>query len=409
MTAAADGGDRHADIAVIGAGIVGLATARALALAHPRLRVVVVDKEREIGAHQTGRSSGVVHSGLYYAPGSLKARLCVEGAAALFRYCEERGVPTKRCGKVVVATSPVEVQRLEELHRRGVANGVQGLELIGPERLHELEPHAAGVQALHSPSTGIVDFRLVAAAYAGDIEASGGEILLGREVSGATVRSGRVLLRTSAGDIDARHVVACAGVHADRLARLVGGSPEPRIVPFRGDYWVLEPQARHLANALVYPVPDPGFPFLGIHTTLRMDGAMWLGPNAVLAFAREGYGRRDVRLRDLGETLRSPGFRRLARRHWRMGAAELAGDYSRCLFVRAARKLLPALTAADVEPGPSGIRAQALTPDGQLVDDFVVAAEGGILHVRNAPSPGATSSLAIGATIARMAADAFGL
>jgi L-2-hydroxyglutarate oxidase len=408
VTAAADGGDRHADVAVIGAGIVGLATARALALAHPRLRVVVVDKEREIGAHQTGRSSGVIHSGLYYAPGSLKARLCVQCAEELFRYCEERGIPTQRCGKVVVATSPAELPRLEELHRRGLANGVPGLELIGPERLHELEPHAAGVKALHCPSTGIVDFRLVAAAYARDIEACGGEILLGREVTGVASRSGRVLLQTSAGDVDAAHAVACAGVHADRFARLVGGSVDPRIVPFRGDYWILKPQARHLANALVYPVPDPSFPFLGIHTTLRVDGSMWLGPNAVLAFAREGYRRYDVRARDLGETLRSPGFRRLARRHWRMGVAELAGDYSKRLFVRAARKLLPELTAADVEPGPSGIRAQALTADGQLVDDFVVAAEGGVLHVRNAPSPGATSSLAIGATIAGMAADAFG-
>jgi L-2-hydroxyglutarate oxidase len=403
------GDDRVADVALVGAGIVGLATARALALAQPRLRVVVLDKELELGVHQTGRSSGVIHSGLYYAPGSLKARLCVQGAGELFCYCDEQGIPTNRCGKVVVATEPDEVPRLEELHRRGVANGVQGLELIGPERLRELEPHAAGVHALHSPATGIVDFRLVAAAYARDIESCGGEILLGREVVAVISRSGRVLLRTTAGDVEARHAIACAGVHADRFARLVGGSADPRIVPFRGDYWMLKPRARHLANALVYPVPDPSFPFLGIHTTLRMDGSMWLGPNAVLAFAREGYRRYDLRPRDLAETLRAPGFRRLARRHWRMGAAELAGDYSRRLFVRAARKLLPELTTADVEPGPSGIRAQALTPDGQLVDDFVVGSEGGVLHVRNAPSPGATSSLAIGAEIACLAADVFGL
>jgi L-2-hydroxyglutarate oxidase LhgO len=402
-------GERRADVAVIGAGIVGLATARSLALRSPHLRIVVIDKEREIAAHQTGRSSGVIHSGVYYAPGSLKANLCTRGATELYRYCEERDIPTLRCGKVVVATRPDELPRLEELERRGLANGVSGLELIGAERLRELEPHAAGIRALHCPSTGIVDFRLVAAAYARDIEEAGGEILLDRELTGVISRGGHVLLQTSGGDVEARHAVACAGVYADRVARLVGGTVEPRIVPFRGDYWVLRPSARHLANALVYPVPDPSFPFLGIHTTPRLDGSMWLGPNAVLAFAREGYGRFDVRMRDLRETFGAPGFRKLARRHWRMGAAELAADYSRRLFVRAARKLIPELAPADVEPGPSGIRAQALTPDGQLVDDFVVAAEGGILHVRNAPSPGATSSSAIGATIADMAVDAFGL
>ena len=402
-------GARRADLAVVGAGIVGLATARSLALRYPQLRVVVIDKEGHLAAHQTGRSSGVIHSGLYYTPGSLKATLCTRGAAELYRYCEERGIPTLRCGKIVVATGQDELPRLEELQRRGLANGVPGLELIGAERLRELEPHASGIRALHCPSTGIVDFRLVAAAYARDIEEAGGEILLGHELTGVVSRRGRVLLQTSGGDVEARHAVACAGVHADRVARLVGGSIDPRIVPFRGDYWVLRPSARHLANALVYPVPDPSFPFLGIHTTLQMDGTMWLGPNAVLAFAREGYGRYDVRMRDLRETFRAPGFRKLARRHWRMGIAELARDYSRRLFVRDARKLIPELTARDVEPGPAGIRAQALTPDGQLVDDFVVASEGGILHVRNAPSPGATSSLAIGETIADMAVDAFRL
>ncbi len=408
MTSLGDG-ERRADLAVIGAGILGLATARALARRYPGLRVVVLDKEDALATHQSGRSSGVIHSGLYYTPGSLKARLCVSGAAQLFRYCDEQGIPTQRCGKVVVATRLDELQRLDELHRRGLANGVPGLEVLDRDGLRMLEPHAAGIRALHCPSTGIVDFRLVAAAYARDVEDAGGEILLGREVTGVVSRSGRVLLQTSAGDVEVRHAVACAGLQADRVARLVGGSVEPRIVPFRGDYWVLRPTARHLANALVYPVPDPSFPFLGIHTTLRMDGSMWLGPNAVLAFAREGYGRYDVCLRDLSDTLRAPGFRKLARRNWRVGAVELAGDYSRRLFVRSARKLIPELAAADVEAGPSGIRAQALTAGGQLLDDFVVAAEGGVLHVRNAPSPGATSSLAIGDTIADMATDAFGL
>jgi L-2-hydroxyglutarate oxidase LhgO len=402
-------GDCRADLAVIGAGIVGLATARALALAHPRLQVVVVDKEHELAAHQTGHSSGVIHSGLYYQPGSLKAELCTRGAAALYRYCDDRGIPTLRCGKVVVATRPGEVPRLDELERRGLANGVPGLERIGPARLRELEPHAAGIAALHSPTTGVVDFRLVAAAYARDVEEAGGSVLLGREVTSVRAAGGRVVLESTVGNVEVTHAVACAGVYADRVARMLGAPPEPRIVPFRGDYWALRSDARHLVNGLVYPVPDPSFPFLGIHTTLRTDGSVWLGPNAVLAFAREGYRRRDVNLRDVRETLAAPGFRRLARRHWRMGAHELAGDYSRSLFARAARKLIPELRATDLEPGPSGIRAQALMPDGKLVDDFVVAPAGGVLHVRNAPSPGATSSLAIGEAVAGMARDAFGL
>jgi len=403
-------GDRVADIAVVGAGIVGLATARALALRHPGVRLVVLDKEREIARHQTGRSSGVVHSGLYYAPGSLKARLCVRGAAALSAYCAERGIPVTRCGKVVVATSADELPRLAELERRGRANGVQGLESIGPERLRELEPHAAGLRALHVPGTAIVDFGLVARALADDVEAAGGELLLGYGVTGiAERRGGGVGLETGAGEVTARNAVFCAGVHADRLARLGGGAVEPRIVPFRGDYYVLRPERRHLANALVYPVPDPSFPFLGIHTTLRPDGSMWLGPNAVLALAREGYGRFQLRPGDLVETLRAPGFRRLARRHWRMGLAEAVRDYSKRLFVASARKLLPELESGDVVPGPAGIRAQALAADGSLVDDFVVERRAGVVHVRNAPSPGATSSLMIAETIAAMAEEAFGL
>ncbi len=402
--------ERSADVAVVGAGILGLAVARTLMRRHPTLRLVVLDKEQEIARHQTGRNSGVIHSGIYYAPGSLKARLCVQGAAALTAYCDEHGIPYQRCGKVVVATSADELPRLEELHRRGVANGVAGLELIGPERLRELEPHAAGVRALYVPATGIVDYGRVARAYADDIEAAGGELLLGHEVHGIVEGTGRgVRIETTAGDVDARNAIFCAGVYADRLARLGGGDVEPRIVPFRGDYYVLRPERRHLANGLVYPVPDPSFPFLGIHTTLRMDGSMWLGPNAVLAFAREGYGRFQVRPGDLLETFRAPGFRRLARRYWRMGLGETARDYSKRLFVASARKLLPDLEPGDVVAGNAGIRAQALAADGSLVDDFVLERRAGIVHVRNAPSPGATSSLMIGETIADMAEEAFGL
>ncbi|RDI75404.1 putative dehydrogenase [Gaiella occulta] len=401
--------DRRADVAVIGAGIVGLSTARLLALRHPRLRIVVLDKEQAIARHQTGRNSGVIHSGIYYAPGSLKAELCVRGAAALSAYCDEKGIPTLRCGKVVVARLPQELPRLEELHRRGVANGVAGLELIGRERLRELEPHVAGVRALHVPGTGVVDYGRVASAYAEDFAAAGGEVLLGREVTGIRRVRGRVLLETGAGSVEARHVVACAGVYADRVARLGGGDPEPRIVPFRGDYYALKPERRHLVNALVYPVPDPGFPFLGIHTTLRVDGSVLLGPNAVLAFAREGYGRFDVSLGDLAETLRAPGFRRIARRYWRTGLGETVRDYSKRLFVASARRLIPELEPSDVVPGPAGIRAQALAADGTLVDDFVLEHRDGAIHVRNAPSPGATSSLAIAERLSDLAGEAFGL
>lgn len=389
------------DVVVVGAGIIGLAVARELQGRRPGLGLAVVDKETALGAHQTGHASGVVHRGVYYAPGSLKARLCVEGAARLLEYCDARGIPVLRCGKVVVATDEDELPRLAELHRRSTANGVPRVELIGPERLRELEPHVAGLQAIHSPETAVVDFSLVAEAYGRDVTGAGGELLLGREVR-AFVRRGEatVVVETSGGELEARRVVVCAGVYSDRLAASTGAEPEPRIVPFRGDYLVLRPESRHLVRGLVYPVPDPAFPFLGIHTTVRPDGAVWLGPNAVLALSREGYRRRDVRWRDLREIARSKGFRRLARRHWRMGAAETVRDLSTRRFVAAARKLLPELDVADVLPGPSGIRAQALAADGTLVDDFVFHESPGVVHVRNAPSPGATSSLAIASVIA---------
>jgi L-2-hydroxyglutarate oxidase LhgO len=388
------------DVAVVGAGILGLAVARELQSRRPGTRVAVLDKESTVGAHQTGRASGVVHRGVYYAPGSLKARLCVSGAERLLAYCDERGIPVLRCGKVVVATSDEERPRLDELFRRSVENGVPRVELIGPERLRELEPHAAGVAALHSPETAVVDFSRVAESYAEDVRAADGELLLGRGVVGLASRGGVIAIETTGGDVEAARVVVCAGVYADRLAALSGAPVEPRIVPFRGDYVVLKPERRHLVRGLIYPVPDPAFPFLGIHTTVRADGEVLLGPNAVLAFAREGYRRRDLSLRDVGETLRSRGFRRLARRHWRMGLGEMARDFSLRRFVAAARTLIPELQVDDVVPGPAGIRAQALAPDGTLLDDFAFHEADGVLHVRNAPSPGATSSLAIAEVIA---------
>ena len=394
--------DWSGEIAVIGGGIVGLATARELLKRRPGARLLVLEKEAAIGRHQTGHNSGVIHSGIYYAPGSMKAKACVAGAAELMRYCDEKGIPFERCGKVIVALNDEELPRLEELHRRGIANGVPGLEMIGPERLREIEPHCAGIRAIWSPNTGIVDYGRVAAAYADDVRAAGGEVRTRHAVVRIRRRGGVTRLRTTGGDVEARLVVACAGLHADRVAELTGAPSTPRIVPFRGDYYVLRPERAHLSRNLIYPVPNPAFPFLGVHTTRRMDGSVWLGPNAVLAFAREGYKRTDVNARDLWQALSYAGFRRLALKFWRTGLEEMWRDYSKRAFLTSCQAYIPELTMADLLPGPSGVRAQALAPDGSLVDDFIVDHREGVLHVRNAPSPGATSSLAI----ARLIADA---
>jgi (S)-2-hydroxyglutarate dehydrogenase len=402
---------RSYDVVIIGAGIVGLAVSRELLSRYPRLRLAVLDKEPSVGQHQTGHNSGVLHSGIYYAPGSLKARLCVQGQRELYAYCEQKGIPTDRCGKVIVAVDDAELPRLENLLQRGQANGVEGLEMIGPERLRELEPHCVGIKALYSPNTGIVDYSRVNRAYADDVEAAGGDVLPGYGVSAISDRPGRVVLQTPAGEVEAQHVVACAGLHADRVARLTGAPRDPRIVPFRGDYWILRPDRRDLARNLIYPVPDPSFPFLGVHFTRRLeDGSVWLGPNAVLAFSREGYGRLDLRPRDLAEAVAYRGFQKLATKFWKTGMQEMVRDFSKEAFLKSLQVYIPELTIADLLPGPSGVRAQALGPDGGLVDDFVFNTQGNrVVHVRNAPSPGATSSLAIGRQIADTAADAFGL
>jgi L-2-hydroxyglutarate oxidase LhgO len=402
---------RSYDVVVIGAGIIGLAVSRELLSRFPRLRLAVLDKEALVGQHQSGHNSGVLHSGIYYAPGSLKARLCVQGQREVYAYCERKGIPTDRCGKVIVAIREDELPRLDNLYERGKANGVEGLEMIGPELLREIEPACVGIKALWSPNTGIVDYSRVVRAYADDVAESGGEVLPGYAVERISDRPGRVVLQTSAGEVEAKHVVACAGLHADRVARLSGAPSDPRIVPFRGDYWVLRPDRRHLARNLIYPVPDPSFPFLGVHFTRRLDdGSVWLGPNAVLAFSREGYRRLDVRPRDLGEALAYRGFLKLARKFWQTGMQEMVRDFSKEAFLKSLQVYIPELTIADLLPGPSGVRAQALGPDGSLVDDFVFNTQGNrIVHVRNAPSPGATSSLAIGRMIADTASQAFGL
>ena len=391
------------DAVVVGGGIVGLATAREILLRRPGASLAVVEKEPQVGQHQTGHSSGVVHSGLYYEPGSLKARLCVAGARELVAYCVNNAVPVQRCGKVVVASVPAELPALQRLYDRGVANGLDELRLIGPDELAEIEPHAAGLRALHSPSTSVVDFGAVARALGSEIELLGGTVLTGRAVTAFRDVPGGSVVETSAGELAARRVITCGGLQSDRLARLSGASGDPVVVPFRGRYWQLRPERRHLVRALIYPVPDPDLPFLGVHLTRRIgDGAVLLGPNAVLALSREGYRRRDVRLQDVRQSLISPAVRRMAVRHWSSGVAELRRDLSRRAFVASCRRLLPELQDDDVVPGPSGVRAQAVTADGSLVDDFLVDLQGErYLHVRNAPSPAATSAL----SLARLVVD----
>ena len=390
------------DVLVVGGGIVGLAAAREILTRRPGVSLAVVDKESSVGRHQTGHNSGVIHSGIYYAPGSLKARLCVEGASLMYEFCEGNGIPADRCGKLIVATTDSELPALDELYRRGTANGVPGLEMVGPAGIREREPHCAGIRAIWSPGTGIVDFSRVAEAMAGDVTRLGGEILTGHMVVGLTAAAGSISVTTGRGEFTAARVLTCAGLHSDRVAMMSGAPEEPHIVPFRGDYWQLRPERRHLARNLIYPVPDPKFPFLGVHFTRRItDDAVWLGPNAVLALAREGYRRSSLRLSDLTHTLGYPGFRRMARRYWRTGATEVYRDLSKRAFVAACQRFVPELTHTDVMPGPSGIRAQSVARDGALVDDFVFNIQGNqLMHVRNAPSPAATSCLAIGQLIA---------
>lgn len=384
-----------ADLVVVGAGIVGLATARAAVEARPGISVLVLDKEPTVAAHQTGHNSGVVHSGIYYRPGSLKATTVEAGRAALLAYCRERGLGLEVCGKVVVAAREDERPALEALAARAEANGV-GVERLDRQELRELEPHAEGVAALHVPSAAIVDFTEVAGALADDVVAAGGAVELGREVHALRRGHERVVVETSGGRLAARWAVNCAGLHSDVLARRSGREHPTRIVAFRGEYHELRPERRHLVRNLVYPVPDPRFPFLGVHLTRMLDGSVHVGPNAVLALAREGYRWRTIDVRELASLARSPALRRLARAHWRTGTGEVVRSVSTAAMVRALRRLVPEVRAADLVRAGSGVRAQAVAPDGTLLDDFVVDADGPIVHVLNAPSPAATASLAIG-------------
>ncbi len=411
MTRSSTSVDVDVDVAVIGGGIVGLATAYRLLERRPRLRLAVIEKEPELARHQSGHNSGVLHAGVYYAPGSLKATLCREGKAAVERFAEAHDIPVRHPGKLVVALTEAELPALATLHERARAGGVDGLELVGAERIRELEPNATGIRAVWSPRTGIVDFRAVALAIGDAIRAQGAEIHVGRAVTGLTERTDGVVVTTSRGEIRAGQVISCAGLQADRVAALSGrsGPSVPRIVPFRGDYYTLRPEARSLVRRLLYPVPDPRFPFLGVHFTPRIDGEVWVGPNAVVAFAREGYRRTDVDLRDLTETLAYRGFLRLAGRHLRTGLAEMWRDVSRTAYAAELRRYVPDLRTDDLVAGPSGVRAQAVAIDGTLVDDFRLGGSRRLLHVHNAPSPGATASLAIGRVLAERAIERFDL
>jgi (S)-2-hydroxyglutarate dehydrogenase len=386
---------RQCDVVVIGGGILGLAVARELLARHPGSSLCVLEREDRLAAHQTSHSSGVIHAGIYYAPGSLKARLCVEGARLLYAYCDERGIEARRDGKLIVAPDEGELPRLDELERRGRENQVPGLRRIPGDEIQEIEPHARGVAALHSPETGVVDFTRVAASYATDVEEAGGVVATGAGVRNLAPHGETVTVEHERGSTETGFVVSCAGAWSDRLAVAAGAPEEPRIVPFRGGYLRLRPERRDLVRASIYPVPDPDLPFLGGHLTRTIDDEVLLGPSALMVGARDAYRIARLRGRDVGSNLSWPGTWRLMRRFWRTGLTEVRHAASKRAFVSDLRRFVPELSARDVLPGPSGIRAQALDRDGKLVDDFVVHRTERALHIRNAPSPAATSSLAL--------------
>lgn len=397
------------DVVVVGGGIIGLSTAMQIKLdKYPNWRVAVVEKDSELASHQTGHNSGVIHSGIYYRPDSQKARFCVGGAQALVRFCDENEIEYDRCGKVIVATNEAEVERLNNLHERGKANGVEGLEMVGPERLKELEPHVVGVRALWAPSTGIIDYRKVASAYAIKFQQAGGDVFTDTPVHRIVRTVDGLVLETSKGAVHTKHLINCAGLYADRVARMMGEDVDVQIIPFRGEYYTLRPESHHLVSGLVYPVPDPRFPFLGVHFTRNIHGYVEAGPNAVLALKREGYRKMDVDLGETWETFTYPGFWKMAARHWKTAVGEIHRSYSKGVFVRDLQGLIPEIRDTDLAPGGAGVRAQAVSKNGALLDDFSIIRGREAVHVLNAPSPGATSSLAIGEHIVELAAEAFG-
>ena len=402
--------DTRSDVVIVGAGIVGLATAHRLISRFPDKKVTVLEKEAQVAAHQTGHNSGVIHSGVYYKPGSLKARNCLRGIDMLQRFAEEHGVPYETCGKVIVAVDDSEREGLRKLYERGQQNGVP-CEMISKERLHELEPHVAGVEAIHVKSTGIIDYKLVCETLASVVNASdnGSRVVTNAGVTAMRVKGDAVTLETPAGEFTADRVINCAGLQSDRVTSLSGGRSPVKIIPFRGEYFDIKPHATHLCKNLIYPVPDPNFPFLGVHFTRMITGGVECGPNAVLAFSREGYTKTALNLRDLAETLSYPAFWKIALKYWKTGAGEMHRSFSKAAFVKALQRLMPEITADDLEAAPAGVRAQALGPDGALLDDFSIEESDRVVNVCNAPSPAATASLSIGETIVDRVAERMGL
>jgi (S)-2-hydroxyglutarate dehydrogenase len=401
--------DRQAELLIIGAGVVGLATALEATRRFPRMRVIVVEKENHVAAHQTGHNSGVIHSGLYYKTGSLKARNCVAGAASMKRFCQENGVPYEECGKLVVATTDDEVPRLEALHERGIANGVPGLRMMPREEFRQIEPHCEGVRALHVPSTGIVDYATVSQKYAELIAKAGGEIVLEAKVVGLREDNSGNIVDTKAGTFRARYVVNCAGLYSDTITRMAGLETNLEIIPFRGEYYEIRPERRHLIRNLIYPVPDPRFPFLGVHFTRRVNGSVEAGPNALLAFRREGYSGAPPELTEAMEMLRFQGFWKMAKKYWQKGLTEQYRSWMKSAFTKELQKMVPELQDSDLAPGGSGVRAQAVDLNGNLVDDFCFVHSRRMIHVCNVPSPAATASLEIGKEIVAMMAERFDL
>jgi len=403
------------DLTIVGGGILGLATALKITAAYPNVKLLILEKEAELAHHQTGNNSGVIHSGLYYRPGSLKAKSCVSGRKELMSFCDANAVPYEICGKVVVATGPEELPRLDELHRRGEANGLKGLEVIGPERLRDLEPHAVGIKGLFVPETGIVDYRRMAAAYAEKIRDANGDIRLRQRVVGILDRRDEIVLQTSGGDYRTKYLINCCGLQSDIVAQMMPSAnraedeEEHRIIPFRGEYYKIAPERQFLVKNLIYPVPDPTFPFLGVHFTRMARGGVEAGPNAVFAYAREGYCHTDINLSDLWRTLSFKGFWAITAKYWQTGFGELYRSLNKSAFVRALQKLLPEIRESDLVPGGAGVRAQAVSASGALVDDFIIKQSRRAIHILNAPSPGATASLAIGRQICEMAEKNFSL
>jgi L-2-hydroxyglutarate oxidase len=391
------------DIIVIGAGIVGLATALNIQQQHPGLKLLVLDKEKTLAAHQTGHNSGVIHSGVYYKPGSLKARNCIRGYQLLLDFCRQEEVPFELCGKVIVATDESELPQLETIFDRGQQNGLGQLKKLTKEELHEYEPHVNGIAAIHVPQTGIISYKAVAEKYAEKLRKGGAEIKLGQRVINIRTGRNKTEVITEQESFSSRLMINCAGLYSDKVAHMTGQSLNLKIIPFRGEYYELVPEKQHLVKSLIYPVPDPNFPFLGVHFTRMIEGGVEAGPNAVLAFCREGYKKSDINISELMESLRWPGFQLVARKYWRTGMGEYYRSFSKAAFTKALQKLMPELREEDLRPGGAGVRAQACDREGGLLDDFLILESPGVVNVCNAPSPAATSSLAIGEHVAGLA------